>query len=1019
MLPLELTIKGFGPYLGVSISEEEFRLLQDSRLFLIFGEIGAGKTTLFDAILFALYGETSFPERKVEHLISHHIKPGARMVPEVGFRFLFGKEEIKVVRRLPALALKGQEAYLWINGRLLSNKLTEVNQILKDILKLEAKQFKKVLLLPQGEYREVLLAEKRERVALFERLFQLEIFSKLEEYLKEKNKELKAELDNLTTELSTLLRSCEAQSLEELKERVVRAKEDLRKLHQKEALLKEELRRREESLKRLENLYLLLERKKALEEEKRLLLQKKEEFEEKEKEVARLRAFKEILPYYEDLRRRWKELKRLKSLEKETLVKLEGEKIAFKEITERLSELEKEKERISALREKKIKLEDLFKLLQREKEANTKLESFERRLKELTAQVERLREEKEAINIMVELSKLEKEYQDLIRLKEVEKALCELEASIKDLEERLNEKKKEYEALRDLSLLQRVAERLKEGEACPLCGSTSHPHKASLSEKDVERITLLSEEIPKLEEELRKEREKRSELLGERRSLLSRTRIESEEELSRKIETLRSTLKNKVYHPEDPFCHPEALFCQPEDPFCHPEAIFCHPEDPFCHPEAQAEGSPHIKLSQSLSEDELKRDLELLENKEKNLHKEKEALLQDKARLEEQLRSVEVKFSELGYEEKPSLEKIERELSELNKEITAFERAFNELTSKKEESSRRLSGLQVKLEETRNSLKREVLHYMEALAKVFSLKKRGLFFRLSELKEAISRVASLEGLEKEVEDYKKHLFSLTESLARLEEELRTKHEDFSQISLDDVSVELKVLKENVEGLRLEKERIDREVARLEENLKRAEAIKAQVEELTQRVSLLRKEQGVLEHILSLISGKNPKAVSLPSYATSIFLDRLLRRANHYLKEFSFHRYCFVIEEALRKDFELYIFDAYTGRAREVRTLSGGESFIAVLAFALGVSDLMQALSGAKPFQSFFIDEGFGNLDSQTLDRVVQTLVEVSQRADRVIGVISHLSELKDRFPARIEVIKDREGGSRIKVEKVF
>ncbi len=991
MLPLELTIKGFGPYLGVSISEEEFRLLQDSRLFLIFGEIGAGKTTLFDAILFALYGETSFPERKVEHLISHHIKPGERVVPEVGFRFLFGKEEIKVVRRLPALALRGQEAYLWINGRLRSNKLTEVNQILKDILKLDAKQFKKVLLLPQGEYREVLLAEKRERVALFERLFQLEIFSKLEEYLKEKNKELKAELDNLTTELSTLLRSCEAQSLEELKERVVRTKEDLRKLNQKEALLKEELRRKEESLKRLENLYMLLERKKALEGEKRLLLQKKEEFEEKEKEVARLMAFKEILPYYEDLRKRWKELKRLKSLEKETLAKLEREKIAFKEITERLSELEKEKERILALREKKIKLEELFKLLQREKEANAKLESLERRLKELTAQVERLREEKEVINIMVELSKLEKEYQDLIRLKEVEKVLCELEASIKDLEERLNEKKREYEALRDLSLLQRFAERLKEGEACPLCGSTSHPHKASLSEKDVERITLLSEEIPKLEEELRKEREKRSELLGERKSLLSRTRIEFEEELSRKIETLRSTLKEKVYHPEDPLCHPEA----------------------------QAEGSPHIKLSQSLSEDKLKRDLELLENKEKHLHKEKEALLQDKARLEEQLRSVEVKFSELGYEEKPSLEKIEKELSELNKEITAFERAFNELTSIKEDSSNRLSGLQVKLEETKDSLKREVLHYREALAKVFSLKKRGLFSRLSELKEAISRVAYLEGLEKEVEDYKKRLFSLTESLARLDEELKNKHEDFSKISLDEVSFELKVLKENFEGLRLEKERIDREVARLEENLKRSEAIKAQVEELTQRVSLLRKEQGVLEHIINLISGKNPKAVSLPSYATSIFLDRLLRRANHYLKEFSFHRYSFVIEEALRKDFELYIFDAYTGRAREVRTLSGGESFIAVLAFALGVSDLLQALSGAKPFQSFFIDEGFGNLDSQTLDRVVQTLVEVSQRADRVIGVISHLSELKDRFPARIEVIKDREGGSRIKVQKVF
>ena len=256
-------------------------------------------------------------------------------------------------------------------------------------------------------------------------------------------------------------------------------------------------------------------------------------------------------------------------------------------------------------------------------------------------------------------------------------------------------------------------------------------------------------------------------------------------------------------------------------------------------------------------------------------------------------------------------------------------------------------------------------------------------------------------------------------MARLEEELRTKHLEFSQKSLDEVSVELKNLKENVEKLRLEKERIDRELARIEDTLRRFEAIKVEVEELTRRVDSLRKEQGMLEHIINLISGKNPKAVSLQSYATSIFLDRLLRRANHFLQEFSFRRYSFVIEEALRKDFELYVFDAYTGRAREVRTLSGGESFIAVLAFALGVSDLMQALAGTKPFQSFFIDEGFGNLDSQTLDRVVQTLVEVSQKADRIIGVISHLSELKDRFPARIEVIKEREGGSKIKVRRVF
>ncbi len=977
MLPLELTIKGFGPYLQVSISEDEFRLLQDSRLFLIFGEVGAGKTTLFDAILFALYERTSFPDRDVNHLISHHIKPGARLIPEVSFRFLFGKDEIKVVRRLPAFATKDKEAKLWINRRLCSHKVSEVNQILKDLLKLDANQFKKVLLLPQGEYREVLLAEKKERMELFERLFQLEILSKLEEYLKEKNKDLKAELDNLNTELSTLLRACEVQSLEELKERIEKTKEYLTKLYNEEARLREELRHKEEGLKKLEYLYDLLKRKKALEEEKKLLLQKKEEVEEKEKEVARLKAFKEVLPYYEDLRKRWGVIKRQKSLEKETLAKLEEEKIAFKEIAERLDELEREKERVFALRERKVKLEDLFKLLQREKEANAKLESIERRLKELSAEVERLKEEKAALNIVFELTRLEKEYQDLVRLKEVEKASSELEERIKELEETLNKKKSEYEALRDLSLLQGFVEKLKEGEPCPLCGSTTHPRKASLSKKDVERLTILSEDISNLEEELRKLREKRAELLGERKSLILRTRIEFEEELIGNIERLKQALKT----------FEEKL-------------------------------SRRIEVFQSPREKELK-ELEVLEMKEKNLLKEKEILLQEKARVEELLKSVEVKFSELGYEEKPSLENIERELSEVNKEISAFERDFNELTRKKEESSKRFSGLQIKLEETRNSLEREVLQYKEALSKVFSLKKRGLFHSLPELKETFSRIEDLERLEREVEDYKRGLYRIINNLAELEEELKAKHQEFSQRGPDEVSVELKKLKENVDRLRSEKERIREELAKLEEALKRDEAIKAQVEELTQRVYLLRKEQGMLEQIINLISGKNPKAISLQSYATSIFLDRLLRRANHYLQEFSFHRYSFVIEEALRKDFELYVFDAYTGRAREVRTLSGGESFIAVLAFALGVSDLMQVLSGSKPFQSFFIDEGFGNLDSQTLDRVVQTLVEVSQRTDRVIGVISHLSELKDRFPARIEVIKERDGGSRIKVRRVF
>jgi len=980
MLPLELKIKGFGPYLDASLSEEDFKLLQDSRVFLIFGEIGAGKTTLFDAILLALYGETSFPERKVEHLISHHIKPGSKVVPEVRFRFLFGKDEIEIVRRFPSLTPKGQDAYLWINKRLKSNRVSEVNRILKEILKLDAKQFKKVLLLPQGEYREVLLAEKKERMALFERLFQLEVFFKLAEFMKEKNKELKVELAKLNDQLSAYLKSSDAQTVEDLKEKIKINQEFARKLIDKKNYLEEELRKKEAELRRLEEIYNLLERKTKLEEEKKELLGKREEWERIEREVQRLRAFKEVLPYYEALRKGWKELKKLKQAEKDTLNELKKEGSKLEEIEKNLDKLLQEKERIYGLREKKTKLEDLLKLVEEERENRKKLRLLEEDLNKVSFESDRIAEEKEALNLILELARLDQTYQDLVDLEEVSSEYFKLEERVREVEEVLNKKKEEYEYLKDLSLLQRVAERLKEGDPCPLCGSTSHPAKACVSASNLQRLNKLSEEMKNLEEEVKKLRKKMGEASGKRKVLLERLKNQGidVENLNEQAENIKKVLKELDERLPD-----------------------------------------KLRYIKNFSEKELKDRLKALERDEKNLLMKREELLQKKASLEEFYRSFKVRLSELGYDENLSLEEVKQELSILDEEITFFDSTFEELRKKREDSLRRLSGYQEKLDGIKNLLARELSLYKEALIKVFSLRKRGFFKGPHELKDAFARVGELETMEREVEEYKKRLFSVDKGLREVEEELRNKYPETLNKRLDEVGSELESFRRAVEDLRNEKEKIVEELARVSQTLEKFELVKKEVEKLSHKLDDLRKEQSLLEDIINLIDGKNQKSVSFQSYATSIFLDRLLRRANHYIKEFSFYRYSFVIEDALRRDFELCVFDIYTGKPREVRTLSGGESFIAVLAFALGVSDLMQALAGTRPFKSFFIDEGFGNLDSQTLNRVVDILVEVSQKKDQVIGIISHLYELKDRFPARIEVIKRREGGSKLKVVRVF
>jgi exonuclease SbcC len=182
---------------------------------------------------------------------------------------------------------------------------------------------------------------------------------------------------------------------------------------------------------------------------------------------------------------------------------------------------------------------------------------------------------------------------------------------------------------------------------------------------------------------------------------------------------------------------------------------------------------------------------------------------------------------------------------------------------------------------------------------------------------------------------------------------------------------------------------------------------------------LEEEYPFLEALYNIIAGKNKKGVSFHSFVLSLFAQLILKRANFYFKEFSFGRYKFIEDEVLQKKFTLEVFDHYTGSKRETKTLSGGESFLATLSLALGTSDVILYLYRTRPFESLFIDEGFGSLDENTLEKVVNTLLSLAHHSGRIIGIISHLKELKDKFPVVLEVCKNQFSGSYIKLNKNF
>ena len=235
MRPLSLSIKGFGPYVKAEISETDFSLLNSSGLFLICGEIGAGKTTLFDAIVYALYGKSSIEDRPPKEMVSHLLpKLKLSYYPEISFKFAFNNKIFEIKRRLPYNNLTTEKVSLWINGKIYSSKKEEIKKYIKELFRLDANQFKKVFLIPQGEYRKILIEKGKEKRELFENIFETFFYADLEEFLKEKRTELEKELKILKEKILYIEKSFDGVSLEEIE----KIYQDLEK---NENLLKKEI----------------------------------------------------------------------------------------------------------------------------------------------------------------------------------------------------------------------------------------------------------------------------------------------------------------------------------------------------------------------------------------------------------------------------------------------------------------------------------------------------------------------------------------------------------------------------------------------------------------------------------------------------------------------------------------------------------------------------------------------------------------------------------------------------------
>ncbi len=922
MRPIKLTISAFGPY--AEKTEIDFESLGSRGLYLITGDTGSGKTTIFDAIVYALYGEASGDVRRADMFRSKYAKEDTDTYVELVFDY---RGERYRVRRNPdyvrpkergsGYTNKRADAELSFPGtRAPVTKVKEVTRAVTELIGLDRKQFTRIAMIAQGDFQKLLLSGTEERSGIFRQIFGTDIYRRLQERLKEEARAKKKEYDELLHNVNLYMGSIVSGGDTPVSARITKLKEkgfDGR-IGEGAALLEELCREDEAAVQDLDIQIKALETR--LDSENHLLGNLEKTRHQKEMLLLNEQKLKEREPVFAAA----EEACERENKKGEALGRLALEIKEFRDTFTLLDELEHaraEFEKAEALlHQSEVREKEIDKGRERRKAEREKIQDFADRLLSLERQKKELeakeREKDRFLQAKEELLKMQKE---LLSLQEKYR-----EAVLK--KERAGQDFRETEGLFLDAQAGILAGKLQPGAPCPVCGSTHHPHPAKRPKQ-----------APSKEE------------LDEKKRLLSQAEAETER-LSERAGSL-------------------------------------------------------------------------------------------KERVEEQKKTVEAVSGEIFDESIGTLSELEAFLKE----------AFGNCKrgqEKAEADKRRmeeLAGEEAGEEAERQAAEAEILKTRERLV---GWREQALLLE----KQAHSRLKPAESSSFPVADMKKitekKIQSLTEEKEKMEEALRLAQAKAAECRTEKSSLTAAIaaLKEQLEGAGDEKDispeevhrRIDRWKLEKEELGKRRDGKNSACtrnRELCGKIRKMQKaitdteEKYVRVQALSdtaggTLSGK--RKIELETYIQMACFDSVLGRANLRLLVMSGGQYELKREEGEnlkeKAGLDICVIDHYNGTQRSVKTLSGGESFQASLSLALGLSDEIQSRAGGIQMDSMFVDEGFGSLDEEALSQAMRALARLTE-GNRLVGIISHVAELREKIDKKIIVTKKRgqdAPGSSVKVE---
>lgn len=1021
MKPISLTIEAFGPYRdSVTL---DFNELQNHSMFLISGPTGAGKTSILDAMVYALYGEPSGEVRKTDAIRSDFAEP--QHMTRVDFSFAIGDAQYRV-ERLPkqlvakkrGTGMREQNAsatvYEMKDGEwtVIATSAAAIRDTIQRIIGFRKDQFLQVVLLPQGEFRKLLVASTSEREELLHTLFRTELYRRLQDALKSAYDEAKFGIEENVTKQSALL-----QSIPHDEEIPVLTIEHVREL------LKDREPHRDTLVVERDKAVDVVDQFNTLRNEWALYNQVQQSLIEatnkldlvKEKEEARSSLHEKVqfltglTPSYELYKQLGDKQSVLKTLEtalSDAKKSVEAATQHESKCTEAYETLESHAETMQAKRTALAQLqqqaEQFNELVVLNKELSTlnsqletqdrekseaKLQAQYKLVADLEAELVEVRKQFQANSkalesiphIQEQLSQLQRYSELLVEKQKAQNDIDAKEGALATLDESVKNSTVRLERLEHLMAEGRAFELVHlvvDNEPCPVCGSTEHPQLASKPE-----LYPTKEEV----EEARAVRDgalqKRASEIGQKETLSVRLH-ELDKQVKDQVSKLKSSIDN---FSEDTFdsiqqglaSQMEQLIALRRDTEQLTKIITKHEHD-------------LIEGKDTLAKLEIGHN-ELLNN----LHD-----------LEVQVSSVQAKIDGLSkILPTTDLDAWHKQIESLETEINTYDEQLkvckSSLDAAKEQLNAKRGRLEILFAQVQEETKNLDKFYQEYVKSLQSI--------------SVSEDDFIDALGdyKVLDAFRTELHALDEafSTAQAVYDAALKHAQSVIEPSDTVSDE--VYDTAVE----KRDNLVGSLAAWDKETKHIETTLASLEELEKAMGEAREEITFLSRLNDLANGGEQgfKNVTFERYVLGAILDEVVYAANLRLQKMSRSRYSLERSDYTgggrgKQGLDLAVMDAFTGQSRPANTLSGGETFLASMALALGLADVIQSYAGGIHMDTMFIDEGFGTLDPDTLELAMETLVQL-QSSGRLIGMISHVPELKNRIPAHLEVTRGDDGST--------